>query len=47
MTQAFIDAILAGVNFDIIVGGIAGVAAVLVLPKVAVKGARMVLGMIR
>jgi len=47
MDAAAVTAMTSAVDFATIITGIAAVAAVLVLPKVAMKGARMVLGMIR
>jgi hypothetical protein len=47
MDAAAVAAMTGAVDFATIITGIAAVAAVLILPKVAMKGARMVLGMIR
>jgi len=47
MEAADVLAMTSSVDFGPIITGIAAVAAVLVLPKVAMKGARMVLAMIR
>jgi hypothetical protein len=47
MDAAAVTAITGAVDFATIVTGIGAIGAVLVIPKVAVKGARMLLGFIR
>jgi hypothetical protein len=47
MDAEAVAAMTGSVDFATIITGIAAVAAVLILPKVAMKGARMVLSMIR
>lgn len=47
MTAADVTAIITAVDFDTIIVGIAGIAAALMLPSVAKKGARMLLSFVR
>jgi hypothetical protein len=47
MTAENVAALVGSVDFATIITGIAAVAAVLILPKVAMRGARMVLSMVR
>lgn len=47
MDQTQADALLAGVNFDIVIGALAAVGAILAGLLVSRKGIRFVLGMIK